>query len=169
MKAFGDVLTVARCSEIKDNLLPAMFKDSFTLGQRGCFSLRLIVADKVSLSSDMSFFYEAFKCFWGRSLNQSELNDRDQGLKFFPKSAKFLFTKGSPAVVILSHRVFKNPESFVSDYPWILPIVVFEDQFSKDKFLENLGVKRNLRMITNLGESGASRWDGFHLKQSLFL
>lgn len=192
---YGSTLAVSVVSLLSTENIKLAVRDSLALGQKGCFSSRVIFC----LSSQQEFeknklsIFEAFResfedeYAFSLSLGTSLACDHERVSFLRRKEAIDFYWKDykNPLVLFYNSQEDISLDSFLSSSPFVIPVVFsslenFTELLEKEKSIKKLSLSEKLFSMFNqeekysaielslIGSLNKTLWNGHHLGKNLF-
>lgn len=193
---FGSTLSASVITDFSDEEITAMIKDSFSLGQKGCFSSRLTFC----LLSEKAFeeekgeiekkIKEKLNCFFKNGLTLESLLALDhEKIRVSEKKGVSTLPWGGdlPLVLFYKKDSFFKVNDFLSSCQFVLPIVFASSKeeifrlVSHSSELRKLSVSKRVFKsfasvekkysfeVCSLGSLNKTDWNGFHQGKAFFV
>lgn len=192
---YGSTLAASLVSKLDAAEIKSLVKDSLALGQRGCFSSRLVfcLSSWEDFEKEKSFALKIFEDLFKNDYQLSVPKPFQQACEH--ERIRFLRQEGArdfywksldnPLVLFYETHEEVDLKSFLSGSPFVIPIVFCSLEISlnlleKEKTLRKLSLSKNLfsslstdkrlagKELSFLGHLNKTLWDGKHQRKALF-
>ena len=192
---YGSTLAVSLVSLLSKENIKNAVRDSLALGQKGCFSSRVIfcLSSEEEFEKNKSSVFQVFKesfeneYAFSLSLAMSLACDHER-VKFLRKKEAIDFyweNSRNPLVLFYKSEEDMSLDFFLSSSPFVIPVVFssleeFKKLLEKEKFVKKLSLPETLfsvfkqekrydsTQLSLLGSLNKTLWDGNHQGKSLF-